>query len=84
MTGRAAKVRPLPADWQVSDTVTIHGRTVRPGTPLTITGLRGRVTFLRHVRTGEHEWIDVIQPGRGGWRSFTLDRVRTIHRKRNE
>lgn len=81
---KAAAVQPLPADWNVTDQAVIHGRNVTPGTPLSISGLRGRVTFLRRVTTSDREWIDVIQPGRGGWRSFTPDRVRTVHHRKDQ
>jgi hypothetical protein len=74
--------KPLPADWKVSTETSINGRRVEPGTPLSITGVRGRVEFVQHVRRDDGvEWIDVIQPGHVGFRSFRPDRVRTVHRR---
>lgn len=75
---------PRPADWVESDEVTINGRTVTPGTELSIRGERGRFRFLRHVaRPGRAvEWIDVWGGPKGSehLRSFRPDRVRTVHR----
>ena len=72
--------RPLPADWDVTTETSIHGRRVVPGTPLSITGIRGRVEFVQRVkRTDGTEWIDVIQPGHVGFRSFRPERVKTVH-----
>lgn len=63
------------------------GRIVRPGTELSITGLKGRFRFMRHVRLPDgREWLDVV----GGKttskgtveldRAVRPDRVRTVHR----
>lgn len=72
-----------PADYHVSESLTIHGRHVERGTELSIRGLRGRARFMRHVRRDNGaEWIDVIQPDIAGWRSFRLDRVKTVHTRR--
>lgn len=58
------------------------GRTLTPGMELSITGVKGRFKFLRHVTCGEKEWIDVLG-GRNGdekFRSFRPDRVAVVHR----
>lgn len=71
-------------DWVVSDEMQIHGRNVTPGTELSISSERGRFRFIKHVKTPTAEWIDVI----GGYknyrmfRSFRVERVRTVHWKR--
>lgn len=79
---KAAKPRPLPSDWTVSEDITINGRHVTPGTELSVAGVRGRVAFVRHVRRDNGtEWVDAIQPGRTGWRSFRPEQVRTVHIK---
>ena len=79
---KSAPAAPIPPDWHVSETATVNGRTVTPGTELSVAGVRGRVTFVQHVRRDDGtEWVDVIQPGRGGWRSFRPAQIRTVHRK---
>jgi hypothetical protein len=74
----------LSAEWEKLYSVQINGRTVIPGTELRIRGERGRFRFIKYVKTpAGAEWIDVW----GGpknceqWRSFRLDRVRTVHYK---
>lgn len=80
---KTVAARPLPADWHVAEQTTINGRHVLPGTELSIAGVRGRVTFMRHVRRDNGvEWIDVLQPGHTGWRSFRPNRVRTVHQRK--
>jgi hypothetical protein len=62
-----------------------HGRRVERGTELSIAGERGRFRFVAHVRTAAGaEWIDVYggPEGRAACRSFTPDRIRTVHRTR--
>lgn len=65
------------------------GRIVRPDTELSITGMRGRFRFMRHVLLPDgREWLDVV----GGKstskgvveldRAVRPDRVRTVHRTR--
>lgn len=71
------------ADWVVTTYIQIHGRNVGPGTELKISGERGRFRFIKHVNTGETEWIDVWGGPKGSenWRSFRPDRVKTVHYK---
>jgi hypothetical protein len=71
-----------PASWVVSDTYQINGRSIVKGTELSIKGESGRFIFIKHVKTPSAEWIDV-KGGRKGyemWRSFSIDRVKTVHR----
>jgi hypothetical protein len=78
-----AKVQqPLPAGWVVSETWKCHGREVVKGTELSISGVRGRFRFVKHVKTPDHEWVDVVGGVKGSshFRSFAPDRVRTVHR----
>lgn len=60
------------------------GRTVTPGTELTIEGVKGRFRFIQHVTSGDKEWIDVLGGKNGDekLRSFRPDRVETVHRLR--
>lgn len=66
-----------------------NGRHVQPGTELSITGVRGRFRFIRHVQLPDGRcWIDVVggrQTRKGTVeleRSFRPDRVHTVHRTR--
>jgi hypothetical protein len=69
--------------WVVTTEIQINGRNVSPGTELKISGERGRFRFIKHVKTGEAEWVDVWGGTKGGetWRSFRPDRVKTVHYK---
>lgn len=66
--------------YERSDELTLNGRHITKGTELSITGLRGRFPFVQHVRCNDTEWIDVLGPH--GIRSFYLDRIKTVHRKK--
>jgi hypothetical protein len=76
---------PKPNDaWEIITEMQINGRNVVKGTELKIEGERGRFRFIKYVKTEKGvEWIDVY----GGpkklecWRSFALDRVKTVHYK---
>lgn len=65
--------------WIVSEECRINNKIVTPGTELSIRGERGRFKFLKHVINSEHEWIDVLSTT-GQFRSFSLDKVKTVHR----
>lgn len=72
-----------PLNWTITTEISINGRIVSPGTELSIKGERGRFRFIQHVVNANGvEWIDVV----GGkknydmFRSFKLDRVKTVHR----
>jgi hypothetical protein len=71
------------ADWVITTEIQINGRKVSPNTELKIAGERGRFRFIKHVNTGEAEWIDVWGGTKGSetWRSFRVDRVKTVHYK---
>lgn len=58
------------------------GRTVTPGTELTIEGEKGRFRFVRLVITDTSKWIDVIggKVGHEKSRSFRPERVEVVHR----
>ena len=77
-----ARVKPLPVEWEVSREITVNGRTVVPGTELSIRGESGRFRFIKFVRNGDHEWVDVIGgvKGRMQYRAFAPRRVKTVHR----
>lgn len=82
---KTKKITPdLSAEWEKLNSIQINGRNVTLGTELKISGERGRFRFIKYVKTPQGaEWIDVW----GGpknceqWRSFTLDRVKTVHYK---
>lgn len=69
------------AVWVVSDKCIVHGRRLTPGTEFRVDGERGRFLFLRHVANGEKQWIDAKSP-QGQFRSFRMERVKTIHIKK--
>ncbi len=58
------------------------GRTLTPGMELTISGERGRFRFIRHVCSGDKQWVDVLggKSGHEKIRSFRPDRVAVVHR----
>lgn len=74
--------QPYPSHWKVSEKITVHGREVVKGTELSISGATGRFRFMRHVVSGNNEWIDVWggPPKAPAWRSFRIDRIKTVHR----
>ena len=79
-----APIVPGPnAEWEYVTELQSNGRHVTPGTELKIQGERGRFRFVKLVRNGDLEWIDVW----GGlkksesMRSFRLDRVKRVHYK---
>lgn len=73
-----------PEGWDVAFEYQINGRNLEPGTEVSIKNERGRFKFVKYVRKGDSEWIDVI----GGptntkmFRSFSVDRVKTVHWKK--
>lgn len=71
-----------PEDWVISYSLIGNGRYIWPGTELTITGLKGRYRFIKHVKTSTAEWIDVVggAKGRSMTRSVHPSRVKTVHR----
>lgn len=79
----AVKTQRVDADWVVTTEMQINGRNVYPGTELKISGERGRFRFLKHVDNGQAQWIDVWGGPKGSenWRSFRVDRVKTVHYK---
>jgi hypothetical protein len=85
MARRKKTLTPGPINlWTVETSIQINGRNVQPGTELKIRGERGRFRFIKYVKTEkENEWIDVWGGSKGHeqWRSFKLDKVRTVHYK---
>lgn len=69
------------SEHKVEEEIVLNGRKVTPGTELSIHGERGRFRFVRQVTTPTSMWVDVIGPAKvDQWRSFTLDRIKTVHR----
>lgn len=72
-----------PEGWEVSFEYQANGRHLEPGTELSIRNERGRFKFIKHVRTENSEWVDVIggSPKMKMFRSFSVDRIKTVHWK---
>lgn len=92
-TRRKRRLSPYPAvphhnpsqDWVRDFCIKINGRTVEPGTELGIHGEGGqRFIFQQYVTTPSgRSWVDCweVEAGKvGRYRSFKVDRVRTVHR----
>ena len=81
--GKKKKVVTHPTSWIVSNEIQVNGRIVSVGTEVSISGESGRFRFMKHVKTDTAEWIDVIggKKGYSVYRSFTVDRVKTVHYK---
>jgi len=81
--GKKKKVVAHPTSWIVSSEIQVNGRIVSVGTEVSIRGESGRFRFMKHVKTDTSEWIDVIggKKGYSTYRSFTVDRVKTVHYK---
>lgn len=73
----------LNKGWTIQTEMQINGRNVVEGTELKIKGQRGRYRFIKHVTTPEAEWVDVWGGPKGAenWRSFTIDKIKTVHVK---
>lgn len=71
-----------PADWVVSTEFQWNGRHIEPKTQLKINGIRGRMEFVRHVKTPKAEWIDCLELDTKRMRAFRPERIKTVHRKR--
>lgn len=67
------------AAWVREETCKVHGRTLTPGSEVSIFGERGRFRFQEAVTTeaGKH-WLWFTSAS--GFRAFYPERVRTVHR----
>lgn len=78
-------VVPKPCDkWVVLTELQVNGRYVVKGTELKISGERGRYRFIKQVTTEKGiTWIDVYGGAKGYEciRSFSPDRIKTVHSK---
>ena len=76
---------PCPNEnWEYITEMQINGRNVIKGTELKISGERGRFRFMKYTKTDKgKEWITVWGGPKGMecTRSFTLDKVKTVHSK---
>jgi hypothetical protein len=74
----------LPPDWIHHDEAIVNGRTLDRGAEVSIRGERGRFRFLRAIERPERGlyWLEFWGGPKGAeqWRSFTPDRVKTVHR----
>ncbi|AEJ95843.1 hypothetical protein SEA_ROSMARINUS_75 [Mycobacterium Phage Rosmarinus] len=78
---RTKTVRPSPVAPQPD--VVVHGRTLEPGTEVSIRGERGRFRFRSASLTSAGRIVCDFIGGPAGhetWRSFYPDRIRTVHR----
>ena len=84
MITRYQRKPPSPPDWIETSTATVHGRTLDPGTEVSIKGERGRFRFMRRIERPERGlvWLDFWGGPKGceQWRSFAPERVRTVHK----
>lgn len=89
---RTVPPKPVPDHWVKEDGMKINGRLLSRGTEVSIRdhdGRKIRARFLEHVQAGPHEWITVSEIVRSTGeyvkvRSFTPDKVETVHTKRKE
>lgn len=68
----------LPEGWVVSEETQINGRHVQAGTEISVHGVKGRLRFIRHVKTETAEWIDARCIDKKT-RSFRPEAVKTVH-----
>jgi hypothetical protein len=81
MRKRRKPLSETPAHWDVTEQYTANGRHLVPGTEIKITTESGRFKFMRHVRNGDIEWIDVRDKD-GRFRSFRTNQIKTVHIKK--
>jgi hypothetical protein len=70
-------------EWTRSREYRVNGRTLVAGTEVKIKGERGRFRFYQYVRSSSgSEWLDFVggPAGHEVFRSFSPDRVQTVHR----
>ncbi len=72
-----------PQDRTESDTLKLFRRSeIKPGTKLTIEGIRGQCSFDKYTRKDDgSEWIDVTVLSTLKTRVVRPDRIKTVHRK---
>lgn len=84
MTKRNKKiVATNPFGFVTADSVTVNSRKIERGTEISIKGESGRFRFIEHVtNVNGVEWVDVVGGKKGyeKFRSFRLDRIKTVHR----
>lgn len=70
-------------EWVQEYEMTVNGRSVTADTELKISGERGRFLFMKYVKNGDIEWVDVWGGSKGyeSIRSFRPDRIKTVHYK---
>lgn len=92
--GRRKKQKPeprLPEDWVVETETKVNGRTLVPGTEVSIQAktsegrwrkIPGRYRFVKRVTTKSTSWLDFVggKDGHAAFRSFSEEQVRTVHR----
>jgi hypothetical protein len=71
--------------WTIHETWRANGRVLEKDVEVSISGVKGRFRFQRAVEGKDGKvWIDVVggHRGRVAVRSFSPDRVKTVHRLR--
>lgn len=53
----------------------------RAGDHVRVRGERGVFRFVRHVRRGEREWVELVELRRGAFRAFQPERIAGRARK---
>lgn len=80
MARKKKEERPnLHPDWEISEEMQVNGRWLRPGTEFSVRGERGRMRFVRHVKTPKVEWVDCISTFSKQCRAFRPERIKTVH-----
>lgn len=71
------------ADWVEEYEMVVNGRSVARDTELKISGERGRFRFVKYVKNGDSEWVDVWGGTKNyeSLRSFRPSRIKTVHYK---
>lgn len=74
------KERVTPEHLTISAEYQHNGRWLRPGTEITVHGIKGRCRFIQHVANSntETEWVECYSK-ENHFRAFYLDRIKTIH-----
>lgn len=67
-------------NWTTTEEYQHNGRWMRPGTEISIEGIRGRCRFVRHVVNNDTgaEWIDCFDIHKH-YRAFQPKRIKTVH-----
>lgn len=70
----------VPEHLTFSEEFQHNGRWMKPGTEISIEGIKGRCRFIRHVTNSETntEWIECFSTDKQ-FRAFRPERIKTVH-----